>query len=470
MERISYNRLLHKIWNVLILVLDKLFFMQIFKKFILAIVALSFVLSSSANAASILRDEEIERMLKKMSTPIFEQANIPPRSVNFILLNDDKLNAFVAGGQNIFINSGLILETDNVEELLGVIAHETGHIASGHLVRINTAGKGLSFQAMLSTILGVAVAVGTGSAEAGMAISRLGTDAAYKKMLKHTRTQEGSADQASIKFLKNSDMPISGLLSFLKKLEDQELLPASQQSKYLRTHPLTQDRIHTIEHANEQWKKGSVSEEWKRNHKIIKAKTLGYLFPDEQLTIRGNDFATKYGHAVAYYKKNNFKKALPIIDELIQQDSDNAYLYEFKGQIFYNKGDIEDSINAYKKAVELVPDSGLIKIGYAYSLLAAQSDKHTREDEAIKILNRAILIEKNSSEPHHLLAIAYGRRGLEGMSSLHLSEEAIMENNPKLASISAMRAMTKLKKDSPAYYRAKLLLEKAQKAYKESKK
>jgi len=444
--------------------------MKLFNKFIVALFVLCFLFSGTANATSILRDEEIERMLKEMTVPIFEQANIPSDSVRFILLNDNALNAFVAGGQNIFINSGLILQTENAEELLGVIAHETGHIASGHLVRFTGANQNMTFQTMLSAIMGVAVAIGTGNAQAGVAVSRLGTDVAYKNILKHTRTQEGSADQSAIKFLTGAGMPVSGLLSFMKKLEGQELLPASQQSEYMRTHPLTQDRIRAMDYAVEHSDKGEMKEKWELYHQIIKQKTLGYLSPDEQLTIRSDNFATRYGHVVAYQRKEDFEKALPILDKLIKEKPDDPYLYELEGQILYNRGDIEGSISAYKKATDLLDDSGLIKIGYAYSLLAAQDKKEVREQEALKVLNRAMLIEINSSEPHHLLAIAYGRLGDEGMSSLHLAEEALMENNGNFARISAMRAMEKLKKGTPAYLRAQSILESAREAKEDAKK
>jgi len=432
-----------------------------YKKIILAVLfAASISFSTSAYAVSLLRDDEIENMLKVMSTPIFDQAGIPPSSVHFVLVDDRNLNAFVANGQNIFINTGLIVNTDNASELIGVIAHETGHIASGHLVRLSSAASGMSFQAVLSSLLGIAVAVGTGSSDAGVAISRLGTDTAYKEMLKHTRTQEGSADQSAVRFLTGAGYPVSGMLSFMKKLEDQELLPESQQSEYMRTHPLTQDRVLAMQYATDKQNGAKLPPVFEEYHKRMKAKTLGYISPDEELTIKGDDFATRYGHAIAYFKKSDFERSIPLIDGLIKEEPKNAYLYELRGQILYDKGDVEGSIDAYKNAVEFQPNSALLKIGYAYSLLASQTDTSSKEKEAIKVLNLATYKETGSSEPYHLLAIAYGRQGDEGMSSLSLAEEATMENKPQLARASILRALALLKPNTPAYFRAKELLDK----------
>lgn len=404
--------------------------------------------------AQLLRDEEIERMLKEISTPIFKQAGLPADSVQFILIEDPELNAFVAGGKNIFINTGLILATDSIEELIGVIAHETGHIASGHLVRITEAAEGLSAKAILSSVLGMAVAVGTGSAEAGVLISSFGVDAANKGMLKHTRTQEGSADQSAIKFLRGANLPISGLLSFMKKLESQELLPASEQSEYAQTHPLTQDRVESMQYAVDNNTKGAIPEKWNEYHRRMKAKTLGYVSPDEALKDKGEDFASKYGRAVAYYRKGDFDKSIPLIKELLVKEPKNSYLYELEGQIFFDKADIETSIVSYSQAVKFMPDSALLRIGYGHSLLESPNKKTERENEAIKILSEATRYENRSSEPYHLLAIAYGRKGDDGMSALFLAEEALMENNIQFARANAMRAKAKLKPGTPAALRA----------------
>jgi len=428
--------------------------MQI-KKILALVMILSFFGIHSANAVQLLRDEEIERILKAISAPIFKQANISADSVNFILVEDSQLNAFVAGGKNIFINTGLILETDNIEELVGVIAHETGHIASGHLVRLTEATEGLSAKAILSSILGMAVAVGTGSAEAGVLVSTFGSDAAMKDILKHTRTQEGTADQSAIKFLKGAGLPISGLVSFMKKLESQELLPESQQSEYLRTHPLTQDRVESLQYASDNNPKGVVPEKWVEYHQRMKAKTLGYISPDEALTIKGDGFADKYGKAIAYFRKGDFEKSVPLTDELLKVEPKNPYLHELKGQIMFDRGNIEGSIASYKVAASILPSSSLIGVGYCQSLLEAVNDKKARELEAIKTLNLIVRMESNrSSEPYHLLGIAYGRQGNEGMSSLSLAEEALMENNMEFARMSALRAKAKLPAGTPASLRA----------------
>src|SRR5690606_22011049 len=196
-----------------------------------------------ADGMKIIRDEEIEQALKTFARPVQVEAGLSPQAVSFILIEDDELNAFVAGGQNIFVHTGLLLKSKNAAEVTGVLAHETGHIAGGHLFRAQEAVDDLSIQPMLANIIGVAVAIGTKSADAGLAVSSAGQSMALRTILRHTRIQETAADQAGVRFLQDARLPVSGLLGFMETMESQELLPESEQSAYVRTHPLTRDRV-----------------------------------------------------------------------------------------------------------------------------------------------------------------------------------------------------------------------------------
>ncbi len=423
--------------------------------------------SASARGFNFIRDEEIEQMLKVMSMPIFKQAGIPAKRVKFIIVNDDKLNAFVAGGQNIFVNTGLILEASDASELIGVIAHETGHIASGHLLRLHEEYASLSYSTILSNLLGAAVAIGTKSAEAGVAVSQLGSHAAARNLLRHNRAQEGSADTAGVRFLKRSNLPTSGLLSFMQRLESQELLPESQQSEYVRTHPLTQDRISFLQHVVDNDAKREMPEMWNKMYDRIQSKLLGYLFPERALVNKSKSVSDRYARSIALFRKGRSEESLSVINELLNEEPNNPYFYELKGQILYEAGRIEESLPIYEKAIKLAPFSGLIRISYAYSLLAVKTNKAKNIARAIVQLNKAIKKEPNSSETHYLLAMAYGKQGKKGMSSLHLAEKAIKKGNLAFAKRTAGRAERQLKKGTPAYLRVNDIMEYI--AYLESK-
>lgn len=423
--------------------------------FCLALVALFATAPAFADdGLSLLRDEETEQYLKTMSTPIFKQAGLSPETVKFVLVDSLEMNAFVAGGQNIFLYTDLILKTDNPEELLGVIAHETGHIADGHLFRGRMESSNMSMQAILTQVLGAAVAIGARAPEAGIAISSASNSLLMRTMLRHTRTQEGSADRAGVRYLEGSGLPVTGFLSFMKKLGAQELIPESEQSEYVQTHPLTQDRIDSLAHAVEEGAPGQVPPDWVEMHKRLKAKLLGYLFPDRMLLEKDSSVATQYGRAVAYFRKHQLDLALETLAPLIKNEPKNAYFHELKGQMLMENGRIDDAIAAYGEAAKLAPAAGLIRIAYAHSLLESRTDKEARTAESIRQLTAALQSESQSPDLHHMLAIAYGKQGQEGLSRLNLAEEALLLNKQDFAKREALLAKTHLKAGTPAYQRA----------------
>lgn len=407
-----------------------------------------------AVAGTIIRDQEIEEGLKIFAAPIFKEAGLSKNSVTFIIIDDPALNAFVAGGMNMFFNTGLILETETVNELLGVIAHETGHIASGHLVRGSQEFEDLSLQTLVANILGIAAAA-SGAGEAGMAISSFGNTIAARQAMGYSRTQESAADQAGVLYLKDANLSTKGMLHFMEKLESEELLPTSQQSEYIRTHPLTRDRIRFLEHATRNENDIPAPTEWQERHKRIKAKLLGYLYPDQALKRRGDDIATRYSHAIALYRKGRTDQALEKLDALIDAEPENPWFYELKGQILYEDGDIGAALKPYRQALEYRPQAGQIMIALAQALLQMPASVAPYAvNEAIVLLKQSLQLEKRMSQPHRLLAIAYGKKGNEGMLRLHLAEEALMLNRLSFADRQIQLAKQALDKNSAGWLHA----------------
>ncbi len=431
-------------------------------KHIAAALALAAMVSATparADGFNIIRDEEIEQSLKVMTKPIFEQAGLAPDSIRFVILENPELNAFVAGGQNIFLHTGLILETQNPAELVGVIAHETGHIAGGHLFLGATAASGLTLQAMLASVLGIAVGIAAHAPDAGIAASSIGTTITTRQFLHHTRTQEGSADQAGVRFLEGAHLPVTGFLSFMKKLESQELLPETQQSQYVMTHPLSQDRVDFLQHVVDTMPQGAMPDAWFELHRRMKAKLSGYLYPDRVLQKKSDDSIDgRYARAIALFRKGQPDDSLALIDGLIKAEPKNPYFHELDGQVLLDAGKVDKAAAAYQRAVTLAPFSGLIRIAYAHALIEEKGDQKAHLTEAVQQLQLALTREKQTSEPHYLLAIAYGKLGEEGLSRLHLAEEAMMQNKPDFAKREAELALTHLKTGTPAWLRAQDIL------------
>jgi len=427
---------------------------------LLALVAASELARAQMPSLTLLRDQEIEDTLHEFSRPVFEQAGLSPQTVRFILVQNDALNAFVAGGQNIFIHSGLILETETPDELIGVIAHETGHIASGHLFRTREALEDARMQALIAQVIGIAAAIGARSGEAGMAATVAGTSIAQQSMLRHSRVQESSADQAGLRYLQDSRLPIEGFARFMEKLSSQELLPESQQSEYVRTHPLTRDRIDFLQNAIEKQRRaGSMPAEWDDLHARMKAKLLGYLFPERAVRDMGASVPSRYGRAIALYRRSQTKDALALLEQLIKEEPKNPWFHELKAQILFEGGRIEEAIPPYARAVEHAPDSGLIRTAYAHALLESRENRSARTEQAAQELQRALRREPRSAHIHRLLATAYGRQGKEGLSRLHLAEQAALRGDTPTARREATLAQRHLPEKSAAWLRAQDILD-----------
>lgn len=408
------------------------------KVFVFAVVA---VLAASAKPAyaekaSLIRDAEIENTIRLFATPVFRVAELNPSSVKIYLVKDNSINAFVAGGQRLFLHTGLLTRATEAGQVIGVIAHETGHIAGGHLVRTQDALENATVTTLLSLLAGGA-AIGAGRGDIGSAIISAGQSASIRGFFHYTRTQESAADQAALKFLDGADMSAKGLLEFMNILGDQEALLPEQQDPYVTTHPLTRDRVLAIEYhvANSPLSSKPVSPEFEIMFQRIKAKLYGYLNPYGVVVrvYRENDGSvpSRYARAIASYRKPDMATAIPLVDGLIAEMPNDPYFWELKGQMLFENGDAVAALGPYEKAVSLLPDNELIRTDLARVQLALNDP--ARLDMAIENLKYALSREKNVPFIWNQLAIAYGRKGDKGHSSLAMAEEALLTGRKPVA-------------------------------------
>lgn len=450
---------------------DKVFYyksesmMNIKHKIIFTLLLITSIISFTApsHAQSIIRDSEIEAILSEWFTPIFEVNNMDPDQVKIILVNSNEVNAFVAGGANIFFYTGLIQKTENPLELIGVMAHELGHISGGHLVRSRAALEQASYESILGTLIGIGAAIATGDSGAAAAGSIGGNSIAERRFLSTARTFESSADQAAIQSMDKAQMNPTGLLTFLEKLSGEELIPASQQSEYVRTHPLTRNRINTMENAVEKSKHKSapMPAHWKDQHARIKAKLLGFINP-EQVTWTYDDrdasLPAQYARTIADYRENRIESALTGINALIKKEPKNPYFHELKGQMLVDFSRVKEALPVYKKAISLRPADGLIRTAYAHALIETAGDNTAQLTKATEQLQTALIYEPRSTQVHRLLATAYGRMGEDPRARLHLAEEALLQRKYPYAKQQVNIAIEGLKKDTAPWYRAKDIL------------
>lgn len=408
----------------------------------------------------IIRDAEIESDLRRWTTPVIQAANMTPDQVNMVLIQSNDVNAFVAGGSNIFIYSGLIDLSDNVGQVIGVISHELGHISGGHLSRTAEVAKNASFEAMLGTIVGIGAAIATGDGSAAAAGMSIGQAGATNTFLAHSRVQESVADQAGLRFMTGAQMNPEGLSEFLDKLSSQELLPASQQSQFVRTHPLSRDRIESLQHKidDSPYKTEKFPAAWNDQYARIKAKLMGFTSPQQvayKYPSSDTSIPAQYARAISAYRLNQMQAALDRIASLIQQEPQNPYFYELKGQILFEFGKAAEAVPAYEKAVQYAPDSGLIRSALANALIESAGKDPAKLQSAIDHLKRAEKEEPRSTSIKRMLATAYGRMGKESEARVFLAEEALMQGRRDEASRMADVTIKQLPPNSPELIRAK---------------
>lgn len=421
--------------------------------------------SYAQGAPTVIRDSEIEAILQDWTAPLIVASGLAPGSVNIIVVQDSDINAFVAGGANIFIYTGLIEKTKNPGELIGVIAHELGHIRGGHLIRTREAMENASYESILGMVLGVGAAILTGDGGAAAAVSTGAQAQAMRRFLSFSRAQESSADQSALEEFNQAQMNPEGFMSFMQTLESQELLPASQQSAYMRSHPMTRDRIAAIEAgvSKSPYKDKPLPAEWDEQHARFLAKLIGFISPGRvawEYDDRDQSPHARYARTIAAYRENRVDQSLKMVDQLLAEEPNNAYFHELKGQMLMDYGRLDAAKVSLRRAVELAPKAPLIRILYAHTLIENSRNGQNKADvnEAINQLNRAQRDESRSPRVHRLLATAYGYLGQESEAQLHLAEEAVLQRRYPDAKRLAKTASGAMKQGTRSWLRAQDIL------------
>ncbi|MDE1931388.1 MAG: M48 family metalloprotease [Alphaproteobacteria bacterium] len=395
------------------------------------------------DSPNLIRDVEIESMLRTFEMPVWRAAGLDPNAMHFYIVQDPQLNSFVAGGQNIFMNTGTILRADRPNELVGIMAHETGHIAGGHLARFATEMHDATIKAIIAMVLGGAAAVAGGQAGGLGGAMAGGEGVGERSFLSFSVAQEGAADHAALKFLDATHQSSKGLLDFFKILEPEELLSPGQQDPYLRTHPLTTERIQYVqEHVlSSPYTKNPDPPQWIPMLADVKAKLNGFLDPPaktlEKYPTTDQSVPARYARAIAYYRIPEVSKALAEIDSLIHDQPNNPYFWELKGQILFDNGRVADAVAPYQRAVAL-NNAPLMRVELAQVEL--ETEDPTLLPKALGQLSDAVTFEHDNPDAWHFLAIAYGRSNNIGMAALSLAEEGMANGDYKTAIQQSQRA------------------------------
>lgn len=415
-------------------------------------------LRASAQGISLIRDAEIESTIRAYVTPLLQTAGIAPRSIEIFLVDDARINAFVTPGGHMFVHTGLFLETDDPLEVIGVLAHEAAHIAAGHTVGRADELRSANLKTLAATLLGIGASVLAGDGRLGAAVTSAGADIALKGLLSYTRSQEQAADQAAVTYLRATEQSPSGLLTVMGRLQDQEVLLAANQDPYLRTHPLSRDRIAFLERAVRESPYGErpAPPDFQEMHARARAKILGFLqrpqdveraFPDPEASL-----PARYAHAISRFRRGELESALTMMDALLAERPQDPFFHELRGQMLLENGRIAQAVPSYRKAVELRPEEPELRVALAQALI--EGDSRDADREALEHLRRALAEDAQDARAWRLAAIAHGRLGEDGQAALALAEMNFARAAWRDARGQAARAMKLLPESSPGWLRA----------------
>jgi predicted Zn-dependent protease len=431
--------------------------------------ALSACVTTSAAVAQgipLVRDTETENLLKDYSRPIFKAAGLGSH-VTMRIVKSESFNAFVIDGLNVFINTGTLMQAKTPNEVIGVIAHETGHITGGHLAALRTRIARDQTKALLIMVLGIGAIVGGAAAggdtgkelgSLGMGIGVGGQELIMRSLLSERRSQESAADQAGMKYLEATKQSGRGMLETFENFAQQEYVSAAHQDPFVRSHPVAADRVARLRElvAKSPYLNVKDPPELQQRHDMVRAKISGYLESQGSVFNRyppkDTSLPARYARAIARNCSGRCDQAIGEVDALIKERPDHPYFWEIKGSFYFWGGKHREAIPPLRKALQLAGgNEPLMQVQLAQSMLATEDAALL--DEAISLLRRAVALDRTYGHAHRQLGIAFYRKGRLPEADLSTAEGHFEDGNIKQAHIFAKRAVTKLREGSPEWLR-----------------
>ncbi len=413
----------------------------------------------------VLRDTETEQLLRDYSRPILRAAGLEKQNIQIVIINDSVFNAFVADGHRIFVNYGALMQSETPNQIIGVLAHETGHLAGGHLARLREQLARAQTQLIIATLLGVGALAASsatnssaGLASAGAAGVSAPQEVIRRSLLSYQRQQEENADRAGVKFLTATGQSAKGMYETFKRFSNDSLFAAHGADPYVQSHPMAADRVAALEEiarSSPYWDKKD-DPALQLRHDMMRAKISAFLERQDTVYRRypltNDSLPSRYAHAIATYLHGDLRAALAQIDGLIERQPANPYFYELRGQALLEAGRPLEAIGPLRKAVKLSDNAPLIEMLLGQALVASDNKAYT--DEAITILRAAVERETEAPLGYTQLAMAYGKKGDLAQADLASAQAAYVRGDNKTAREIAARAKTRFSIGTPGWIKA----------------
>jgi predicted Zn-dependent protease len=432
----------------------------------LAISPISSALGQEAKGPPVLRDAEAEQLLRDYTRPVLRAAGLEKQNIQVVIINESVFNAFVADGRRIFVNYGAMLQSETPNQIIGVLAHETGHLAGGHLAKIREQLAQAQTQMIIAMLLGAGAMVAgarggssnNGLVNAGAAAVSAPQELIRRNLLSYQRQQEENADRAGVKFLTASAQSARGMYETFRRFTNDSLFAAHGSDPYLQSHPMPAERVAALEElarSSPYWDKKDDAALQLR-HDMVRAKISAFMERQDTVYRRyplSNDsLPSRYAHAIATYRHGDLRSALAQIDGLIQVQPNNPYFYELRGQALLEGGKPAEAIAPLRKAVQLSNNAPLIEMLLGQALVGTDNKAYT--DEAIAILRAAVVRENEAPLGFAQLAMAYGRKGDYAEADLASAQAAFLRGDNKTARELASRAKTRFAVGTPGWVKA----------------
>ncbi len=408
-----------------------------------------------AQGIPLIRDSEIEDLLNKYAQPIFRAAGLGGQRVRMRIVRSNVFNAFVLDGRNVFVHTGALLEAETPNQIIGVIAHEAGHIAGGHMAALRSRIKQDQSRLILMRLLGIGAAIASGNAAAMVA----GDQLVLRSLLAERRSQEGAADQAGLRYLNATRQSGRGMLETFERFQQQEFLSAAQQDPFVRSHPVASNRIDNLRRLvrSSPYFNTKDSAELQLRHDLMRAKLSGYLFSPAEVFARypasDKSLPARYARAIALYFRggqSGLQRSLAAIDEIIKSRPGYPYFWELKGDILKRAGRNAQAIPFFQKALELDPQAPLIQVALASAMIGTQNKRYV--EPAIRLLRQSI-VRDPSGRAYRFLANAYYQQGKRAEADASIAQANFVTGRIKQAKVFATRARAALRRGSPLWVR-----------------
>ena len=421
--------------------------------------------AQEAKGPPTLRDTESEQLLREYTRPILRAAGLEKQNIQMVIINDGQFNAFVADGRRIFVNYGAMMKSETPNQIIGVLAHETGHLAGGHLSKMREQIAQAQTQMIIAMLLGAGAMVagarggaGSGLTNAGAAAFSAPSEMIQRNLLAYVRQQEENADKAGVKFLTATAQSPKGMYETFKRFTDESLFAARGADPYVQSHPMPAERVRALEElarSSPYWDKKDEPAMQLR-HDMVRAKISAFMERQDTVYRRypmsDNSLPARYAHAITTYLHGDLRSAIAQIDGLIALQPGNPYFYEVRGQALLEGGKPAEAIAPLRKAAQLSSNAPLIEMLLGQALVASNNPGNT--DEAITILRSAVARESEAPLGYMQLAMAYGRKGDYAQADLASAQAAYLRGDNKTARDLASRAKTRFAIGTPGWVKA----------------